>query len=157
MKRVVLALAVLAMAACSEPVDVAKAIKVDVTTSGWLFAGVVDGKNKIVPSVSVTLKNVSGQTITALQTNAVFRIAATNAEIGADFRPISGSGGLAASSSTDKIRLKSTLGYTGTDPVEDLLNNSKFGDAKVELFVKAGSGQWTRLGEYPIARQLTGD
>jgi len=26
----------------------------------------------------------------------------------------------------------------------------------VEVFVKAGPGQWTRLGEYPIAREFTG-
>jgi hypothetical protein len=143
--------------ACSEPIDLANAIQVNVTTSGWLVAAGVDGKNKIVPSVSLTLKNVSNQTINALQTNAVFRLVATNAEIGTDFRPISGSGGLPAAASTDKIRLKAALGYTGTDPVDELLNNSKFGDAKVELFVKAGSGQWTRIGEYPIARQLTGD
>jgi hypothetical protein len=157
MRRVLLAMAIGALAGCSQPVDVAKAVKVDVATSGWLFAGVVDGKNKIVPSVSLTLKNVSGETLNALQTNAVFRIASTNAEIGTDFRPISGSGGLPAAASTDKIKLKSPLGYTGTDPVEDLLNNSRFGDAKVEVFVKAGSGKWTRVGEYPIARQLTGD
>jgi len=143
--------------ACSEPIDVAKAVQVEVTTSGWLVAGVVDGKNKIVPSVSLTLKNVSGRTLNALQTNAVFRLAATNAEIGTDFRPVSLSGGLPASASTDRIRLRAALGYTGTDPVDELLNNSRFGDAKVEVFVKAGSGQWTRVGEYPIARQLTGD
>ena len=63
---------------CDAPVDVAQAVQVDVTTSGWRFAGIVDGKNKIVPSVSLTLKNVSGQTINALQTNAVFRLASTN-------------------------------------------------------------------------------
>jgi hypothetical protein len=144
-------------AACSEPVDMTKAIQVDVTTTGWRVAGVVDGKNKIVPSVSLTLKNVSGQTLNALQTNAVFRLASTNAEIGADFRPVSVAGGLPASASTPKITLKSALGYTGTDSVDELLNNSHFGDAKVEVFVKAGSGNWTRIGEYPIARQLTGD
>ena len=157
MKRMVLMLAILFTAACDAPVDVTKAVQVDVTTSGWRFAGVVDGKNKIVPSVSLTLKNVSGQTLNALQTNAVFRLASSNAEIGADFRPASGSSGLPAAASTEKITLKSSLGYTGTDPVEELLNNSKFSDAKVEVFVKAGSGQWTRLGEFPIARQLTGD
>ena len=157
MKRMVLMLAIVFTAACDAPVDVTKAVQVDVTTSGWRFAGVVDGKNKIVPSVSLTLKNVSGQTLNALQTNAVFRLASSNAEIGADFRPASGSSGLPAAASTEKITLKSSLGYTGTDPVEELLNNSKFSDAKVEVFVKAGSGQWTRLGEYPIARQLTGD
>ena len=157
MRRLAWMLLVLTTAACSEPVDIAKAVQVDVTTSGWRVAGVVDGKNKIVPSVSLTLKNVSGQTLTAVQANAVFRLASTNADMGADFRPVSGSDGLPASASTEKITLKSTLGYTGTDPVDQLLNNSHFGDAKVEVFVKAGSGQWTRVGEYPIARQLTGD
>ena len=157
MKRIVLMLAIVFTAGCDAPVDVTKAVQVDVSTSGWRFAGIVDGKNKIVPSVSLTLKNVSGQTLNALQTNAVFRLASSNAEIGADFRPASGSSGLPAAASTEKITLKSSLGYTGTDPVEELLNNSKFSDAKVEVFVKAGSGQWTRLGEYPIARQLTGN
>jgi hypothetical protein len=157
MKRMVLTLAMVMTAACSEPPDIAKAVQVDVATSGWLVAGVVDGKNKIVPSVSLTLKNVSGETLNALQTNAVFRLVSTNAEIGTDFRPVSGSGTLPAAASTEKIRLKAPLGYTGTDPVDELLNNSRFGDAKVEVFVKAGSGQWTRVGEYPIARQLTGN
>ena len=157
MKRMVLMLAMGMTAACSEPVDIAKAVQVDVATSGWLSAGVVDGKNKIVPSVSLTLKNVSSRTLNALQTNAVFRLVATNAEIGADFRPVSGSGDLPSTASTEKIRLKSALGYTGTDPVDELLNNSRFGDAKVEVFVKAGSGQWARVGEYPIAHQLTGN
>jgi hypothetical protein len=25
------------------------------------------------------------------------------------------------------------------------------------VFVKAGSGQWTRVGEFPVARQLNGN
>jgi hypothetical protein len=158
MKRIVPMVAMVVMTtACSEPVDVGKAVQVEVATSGWRVAGVVDGKNKIVPSVSLRLTNVSSQTLTALQTNAVFRLASTNAEIGTDFRPVSDSGGLPAAASTGKITLKAAIGYTGTDPVDELLNNSKFNDAKVEVFVKAGSGQWTRVGEYPIARQLTGD
>jgi hypothetical protein len=157
MRRIVLMVAMVITVACSKPVDIEKAVQVDVATSGWRVAGVVDGKNKIVPSVSLTLKNVSSQTLTALQTNAVFRLASTNAEIGTDFRPVSNSGGLPAAASTGKITLKAAIGYTGTDPVDELLNNSKFSDAKVEVFVKAGSGQWTRVGEYPIARQLTGD
>jgi hypothetical protein len=35
-----------------------------------------------------------------------------------------------------------------------MLQNSHFVDAKVELFAKYGSTQWTRLGSYPITRQL---
>ena len=35
-----------------------------------------------------------------------------------------------------------------------MLKNSQFVDAKVDLFVKYGSTQWVKIGEYPIARQL---
>ena len=155
-KHVLLALAIATTTACGAPVDVAKAVQAEVVTSGWLPASSPDGKNKIVPSVSVALKNVSSQTLTALQVNAVFRRVSTNDEIASDFRPVAGSGGLSAGASTEKIVLKAQRGYTGTDPIEDLLNNSQFVDAKVEVFVKAGSSQWTRVGEYPIVRQFTG-
>jgi len=151
----VLATAVMTMA-CDKPVDVARAVRADVVASGWLPTGGGDGRNKIVPSISVTLKNVSGDTLNALQVNAVFRRASVKEEIGSDFRPVAGSGGLAAGAQTGTIVLASQRGYTGTDPVDDLLRNSQFVDGTVELFVKAGSGQWTRVGEYPIARELTG-
>jgi len=35
-----------------------------------------------------------------------------------------------------------------------MLQNSHFVDAKVDLFAKYVSTQWTRLGSYPISRQL---
>jgi hypothetical protein len=154
MKRMLMILAVLMTAACSEPVDVANAVQVHVVTSGWVAAGVADGKNKIVPSVTLTLKDASSLTLHALQVNAVFRLVSSNDEIASDFRPVPGA--VAAGVTTDKIVLTAQRGYTGTDPFEDLLKNSRFVDAKVEVFVKAGAGQWTRLGEYPIAREFTG-
>jgi hypothetical protein len=156
MKRIMLAIAIATMTACGQPVDVTKAVKVDVVTSGWVTDGVVNGKNKIVPAVALTLKNVSGDTLSALQVNTVFRLVTTNDEIGTAFRPVAGSGGTPAGAATEKMVLKSERGYTGEDPFDDLLKNSKFVDAKVEVFVKAGAGQWTRMGEYPIAREYTG-
>ena len=156
MKRILILLALAVASACSPPVDVAKAVQVNVVTSGWLAAGTVDGKNKIVPAVAVTLKNASSEPLNALQVNVVFRLVSSNDEIASDFRPVAGSGGLPPGGSTAPLFLKAQRGYTGTDPVEDLLTNSRFVDAKVEVFVKAGPGQWTRLGEYPIAHEFTG-
>ena len=47
------------------------------------------------------------------------------------------------------------FGYTGSDQSrQEMLQNTHFVDAKVDLFAKYGSTQWTRLGTYPIARQL---
>jgi hypothetical protein len=35
-----------------------------------------------------------------------------------------------------------------------MLKNSQFVDAKVDLFAKYGSGQWTPIASHPISRQL---
>jgi hypothetical protein len=161
MKRIIgvlaLAMAITAATGCAKPVDVAKAVQVTVVTSGWVTVDTTGDKNKIVPSVTLTLKNASAATLNALQVNAVFRRVSTNDEIASEFRPVSNARGLAAGAASDRIVLRAPLGYTGTDPVDDLLKNSHFVDAKVEVFVKAGPGSWTKVGEYPIAREFTGD
>jgi hypothetical protein len=156
MKRVLLILVTTMTTACGHQVDVATAVQASVVSTGWFPAGSVDGRNKIVPSVSLTMRNVSRETLNGLQVNAIFRLISTNEEIGSGFRPVTGSGGLAAGVPTGTVTLKAARGYTGTDRFDELLKNSHFVDAKVELFVKAGSGQWTRVGEYPIARQFIG-
>jgi hypothetical protein len=68
---------------------------------------------------------------------------------------VTGSEGLGAGQSTNQLTVASALGYTGTESRLELLQNRSFVDAKVEVFAKYGSSQWTRLGEYPIERQLS--
>jgi hypothetical protein len=154
-KQPCLGLAFAMMAACGgAPVDIGKAVQAEVIQSGWRPVSSSDGRNKIVPAVSLALKNVSTQRLTAVQVNAVFRRVSNNDEIASDFRPLTGPTGLPAGASTEQVVLKAQRGYTGTDPADELIRNSQFVDAKVEVFVKAGSGQWTRVGEYPIARQF---
>ena len=50
--------------------------------------------------------------------------------------------------------MKSQQGYKGTEPRQQMLQNSHFVDAKAELSAKYGSGQWTRIGDYQIERKL---
>src|SRR5437867_2058006 len=100
-KRItLLGLAVMLAASCGQPVDVAKAVQANVVSTGWFPAGTTGGQNKIVPTVSLTMKNVSNETLNALQVNAVFRLVSTNEELGAGFQPFSGSKGLAAGAPT---------------------------------------------------------
>ena len=61
---------------------------------------------------------------------------------------------LAPGGETSALTIVGQQGYTGTDDREAMLRNSQFIDAKVELYVKSGSSNWTRIGEYPIAREL---
>ena len=71
----VLALAVASVAAagCRKSIDpVAVLEPVDVVT-GWFDAGIVDGKNKLVPSVSLKLRNKASEPVRSVQINAIFR------------------------------------------------------------------------------------
>jgi hypothetical protein len=149
-------LAVVVSSACGPTVDLTTGLQIEGISTGWLNAGVVDGRNKLVPAVSFTLKNVSDRKLPVLQLNAVFRRVSQDEEWGSRFKMVSGSSGLAPGADTGPLTLEAELGYTGTDPHDALLRNSQFVDAKVDLFAKYGSTQWTRLGEYPIARQLIG-
>jgi hypothetical protein len=136
------------------PVDLKQGLQLEVVSTGWFDAGIVNGQNKLVPSLVITLKNVSDQNLVSLQVNAIFRRVTEPQEWGTGFITAAGSGGLLPGQTTAPLTIKSHLGYTGTEPRAEMLNNSKFVDAKVELFAKYGAIQWTRMGEYPIVREL---
>ena len=149
------AIALIALPGCGPQVDLKKSLAVKIIETGWFDAGIVNGQNKLVPSVTFTLKNVSEKTLSTLQVNALFRRVTENDEWGSGFLTAAGSNGLAPGASTPPLTVKSPLGYTGSDESrQEMLQNSHFVDAKVELFAKYGSTQWTRIGSYPVERKL---
>jgi hypothetical protein len=148
------AVALLFASACGPTVDLTRGLQVEGMSSGWYESGVVDGTVKLVPLVSFKLKNVSEQKLPTLQVNAVFRRDGDESEWGSGFVTATGTDGLPPGSATATLTVTSQLGYTGTDSRYDLLKNSHFVDARVDLFAKYGSTQWTRLGAFPISRQL---
>jgi hypothetical protein len=150
-----LASALLASGCGGPPVDLKQGLQIDVVSTGWYDAGVVDGKNKLVPTVSFTLKNVSDQTLVSLQMMAsFFRANDTSSEWGNSLLTVTGSEGLAPGATTAVLTMKSPLGYTGTEPRAEMLQNSHFVDALVKLVSKYGSAQWTHVHEVPIERKL---
>ena len=124
-------------------------------TTGWYDAGIFNGQNKLVPSITFRLKNVSNQKLTMLQVNALFRRVTEKDEWGSGFLTAAGSDGLAPGAATEALTIKSQLGYTGSDQSRlEMLKNIHFVDAKVELSAKYGSTQWVRVGDFAITRQL---
>ena len=153
--RLLALLALVSSMACGQTVDLTKGLEVAITSSGWYDLGIVNGQNKLVPTVVFTLHNVSDQKLGTLQINALFRRVTENTEWGSGFLTAAGSNGLAPGATTEPITIKSQLGYTGSDQSRlEMLQNTHFVDAKVELFAKYGSTQWVRLGVYPITRQV---
>ena len=147
-------LTLVSAAACGRDIDLTTSLQVDTVSTGWFDAGIVDGKKKLVPAVSFSLKNASDEKLPVLQVNASFRRVGDQDEWGSAFLTAAGSGSLAPGAATGAITLRSQLGYTSIESGPEMLDNSFFVDAKVDLFVKYGSGGWTRVGDYPIARRL---
>jgi len=152
--RLLLVLASVSVAACGPTVDLTKGLQVTILDSGWFDAGIVNGQNKLVPSFTFTLKNLSDQKLGTVQVNALFRRVNENEEWGSGFKTVVGSEGLPPGSTTPPITVRSQLGYTGSEARQEMLQNSHFVDAKVELFGKYAATQWVLLGTYPIKRQL---
>jgi hypothetical protein len=132
--------------AALEPLDV---------ITGWFDAGIVEGgKNKLVPSVTLKLRNKSDQPIRSVQVNAIFRRVGEQEMWGEYFGWAIPREPLPAGASTNTLVMRSALGYTGEQPRMQMLQNTQFVDAKVEIYLKQGSRVWAKLAEYPIQRQL---
>jgi hypothetical protein len=151
---VALGLTSVAATSCRRSVNPIEVLEpVDVIT-GWFDAGIVEGKNKLVPSVSLKLRNKSQQPVRSIQINAIFRRVGETEMWGEHFGWAVQRESLAPGDSTGELVMQSALGYTGDQPRLQMLQNREFVDAKVELFLKQGSQVWTKLAEYPIQRQL---
>lgn len=135
--------------------EVEKDLAITDVHTGWYDYGIVNGQNKLVPSISLRLKNVSDEPISRVQLNAVFkRLDGENKEWDAHFIRGIGPEGLPPGATGEELVLRSERGYTGDQSRLQMLQNKAFVDAKVEIFGKHGSRVWVKLGEYTIDRQL---
>ena len=141
--------------ACSRTREVEKDLRVIDARTGWYDAGIVDGKNKIVPSIAFKLQNVSEEEIARVQVNAIFHRVNETEPWGEHFAPAIGSDGLTMNATTGEIVLRGNLGYTSPDQSRaQILADRRFVDVKVEVFGKHGSRTWVKMGEFPIDRKL---
>ena len=150
---VLLLAASLSIAACGSR-EVEKDLRITGVETGWFDAGIVDGQNKLVPTVTFRIENVSQEPIDNVQINAIFRRVNETEAWGDRLVRGVGDAGLEPGATGDPLVVRSERGYTGTEPRAQMLRNSEFVDAKVELFGKHGSRTWVKMGEFPIEREL---
>ena len=145
----------LAVVGCGGPnIDVGKVVKVGNVTTGWFDAGIVDGKNKLVPSASFTVKNTGSDRISALQVYTVFRLVGETEELGSSLVILRGKEALEPSATSKPITVHANWGFTGEQPRGQMLQHALFKDARIEVFVKYGSTPFVKISETQIARQL---
>lgn len=159
----VLACTVAATAGCSPPVDLKQALQITDVVSGYHDAGVVDGKNKLVPSITFRLKKSVDDRLRPLSVNVSFKQLpepgtvvppGSPAETDWDEQfvqsvPFEGN-------QTALLTFKTKPGYTADPPQTraDILKHRLFRDVRVHVFVKHSASKWVELGAYDVPRQL---
>jgi hypothetical protein len=134
--------------------EIEKELKITDVRTGWYDAGIVNAQNKLVPSISLKLQNLSQDEIDGVQINAIFKRVGENEMWGEHFVRAIGNDGLKGGATGGSLVLRSTLGYTGPESRAQMLQNSQFVDARVEIFGKHGRRNWVKMGEFPIERKL---
>ena len=146
------------IAGCAPSVDIKQTVEMTETSGGWHDAGIVGGKNKIVPSVSFKLRKKPGTDLSGLALNVVFRhppAAGGNSPEDwdevfiqrANFRD---------ADETELLTIRPNAGYTGDPPQsrQDILSHSQFRDVRAHVFAKVSSSQWVELGTIDVKREL---
>lgn len=140
---------------CNRGVDPIAVLEPLEVVTGWYDAGLVEGNmNKLVPSISLKLRNKSGEPVRSIQINAIFKRVNEAEMWGEHYGWAVQRDALPPGASTRELVLRSGLGYTGEQPRMQMLQNREFVDAKVEIFLRHGSRVWAKLAEFPIDRQL---
>jgi hypothetical protein len=156
-------LAAVVAAGCSKPVDLKQALQVVDPVTGYHDAGVVEGRNKIVPTVTFRLKKSTEDSLRPLSINVAFKKlppAGTAVAPGAPTEedwdekfvqsvPFDGN-------QTAPLTFQAAAGYTADPPQTraDMLKNRYFQDVRVHVFAKHSASQWVEIATFDIPRQL---
>ncbi|HWK09806.1 MAG TPA: hypothetical protein VNR64_07140 [Vicinamibacterales bacterium] len=163
MRLGIIVLAAVTAAGCGPQVDLKKALQVTDVLGGYYDAGVVEGRNKIVPSITFTIHKNTTASIHPLQLNVYFRqlpipgsppAAGTPAET--DWEDVFIQNVDFHGDTTEPLTVRPKVGYTGDPPQTraDMLKNSHFQDIRVHIFAKHSSSQWIEIGAFDLPRQL---
>jgi hypothetical protein len=138
--------------ACGPPVDLKQALQVVEVSSGWFDAGIVAGKNKLVPSVTFKLKKTPDARLSSVSLNLAFTFVGSQDhtdDVYVQSVPFDGD-------ETKPVVVRTQWGYTGDPPQTraEMLKNSHFQDMEVQIFAKQSASQWIVLQRVPIARTL---
>jgi hypothetical protein len=137
---------------CGRSVDLKQALQVTDVSSGWFDAGVQNGLNKLVPSVTFTLKKNGDVNLSSVALNLTFMFTDTKEHADDIYvQTVAFDGG-----QTKPVVVRGQWGYTASPPQTraQMLENSHFRDMEVQIFAKQSSSQWVELQRVKIARQL---
>ena len=150
-----LAVVTLASASCGETIDYKKALQVSDLSGGWYDAGIVDGKNKLVPSLSFRIHKPADARIRSLALNVIFKRVSPDKKQEEDLDEVFlQTVEFSEGNATPILTVRPQHGYTGDAPQTraEILQHSQFWDGRAVVFVKQSSTTWVDLIRYDVPR-----
>ena len=154
-RSLLLAAALLAFAgasACGPAVDLNN-LKIIDPISGFYDAGLKDGKNYLVPSVTFRLQNTGSVHITGLELTVAYWRDGEDGEWDSTLVQRIGNDRIEAGGQSDPITVRAPVGYTLESPRADLFTHSQFKDVTAKIFGRR-AGTIVPLGQIRLERQI---
>lgn len=142
--------------ACGPSVELQDAIELSDLNGGWYDAGVENGKNKLVPSVTFSIRKKTDHDLRALALNVMFRREGQDGNFDEVYlQKVE----LTEQGETGPMTVRARYGYTGDVPQTraQMLEHSQFKDVKVVIFGRQTSANWIELAQFDVPRQLLTD
>jgi len=152
-----LPLALLLTASCGPTVDLKQSLEIVDLTGGWYDAGIVDGKNKLVPTVAFRIRKPADVNLQSLSLNVIFRFVAADKTTEKDIDEVFlQSVEFSEGNQTPLLTVRPEHGYTGDAPQTraEILQHSQFLDARAVVFAKQSSTTWIDIVRYDVPRVL---
>jgi hypothetical protein len=156
-------LAVLLTAGCGRPIDLKQVLQVTDVSGGYHDDGIVEGKNKLTPSISFRIKKSIDDDIRPLSLNVVFKklppagvAVPPGSPAEQDWEDSFVQSVPFQANQTALLTIQIKTGYTGDPPQSraDILKHSQFQDFRVHIFAKHSASQWVEIATYDIPRQV---
>ena len=144
--------AVVSASACGPQIDLAKLQPTDVLT-GWYDAGLKDGLNHLLPSISFRLRNTDAVPASNVQLTVSFWQDGADGENDSFEVKGIGSYAIAPGATGDPLLVRAEHGYTMEQPRAELFTHSQFKDFTAKVFAKR-AGKIVPIGNFRIDRRI---
>ncbi|MCK4760738.1 MAG: hypothetical protein KAW12_00965 [Candidatus Aminicenantes bacterium] len=134
---------------------VAKSIEIVAQETKWLDRKVITGKAVIVPSIKITIKNLSAEPLRDIVFKGTFLFDGSDEWL-ADGLTRALKKPLAGGETSPEILIRAEHGYTASSKRAFIDNRQNWKPVKVKVYVKAQDSGYAFLGVFPVSREIEG-
>jgi hypothetical protein len=150
----------LLVGSCSQPVDLKQNLKVTEVSGGWFDFGIVEGKNKLVPSLTFKITKPADVNLRSLSLNVHFKKIVDPSKPGIEgeeeFDEVFLQMVPFENNETKLLTVRPTTGFTGDPPQTraEMLQHRLFQDVRARVFAKQSSTTWVEILAFDLPRTI---